>query len=66
MRFILNNIKLTLNFLFIILLVLVFSCSDKEVKPFIGKKIDIHLSSQSMASTDFSINIDEVTQNNNW
>ena len=66
MRFILNNIKLAINFLFIILLVLVFSCSDKEEKPFIGKKIDIHLSSQSMASTDFVINIDEVTQNNNW
>ena len=66
MRFILNNIKLSINFLFIILLVLVFSCSDKEVKPFVGKKIDIHLSSQSMASRDFAINIDEVTQNNYW
>ena len=66
MRFILNNIKLALNFLFIILLVLVFSCSDKEVKPFVGKKIDIHLSSQSMASRDFAIKIDEVTQNNYW
>ena len=66
MRFILNNIKLALNFLFIILLVLVFSCSDKEVKPFVGKKIDIHLSSQSMTSRDFTINIDEVTQNNYW
>ena len=66
MRFILNNIKLALNFLLIFLLVFVFSCSDKEVKPFIGKKIDIHLSSQSMASTNFVINIDEVTQNNYW
>ena len=66
MRFILNNIKLILNFLFINFLILVFSCSDKEVKPFVGKEIDIHLSSQSMASTDFAINIDEVTQNNNW
>ena len=66
MRFILNNIKLALNFLFIILLVLVFSCSDKEVKPFVGKKIDIHLSSQSRALTDFAINIDKVTQNNYW
>ena len=66
MRFILNNIKLALNFLFIILLALVFSCSEKEVKPFVGKKIDIHLSSQSMASRDFAINIDEVTQNNYW
>ena len=58
MRFILNNIKLALNFLFIILLALVFSCSDKEVKPFVGKKIDIHLSSQSMASTNFVMMID--------
>ena len=66
MRFILNNIKLILNFLFTILLVSVFSCSDKEVKPFEGKKIDIHLLSQSMTSTDFVINIDEVTQNNYW
>ena len=66
MKFILNNIKLALNFLFIILPVLVFSCSDKEEKPFVGKKIDIHLSSQSMASKDFAINIDEVTQNNYW
>ena len=66
MRFILNNIKLALNFLFIILLALVFSCSEKEVKPFVGKKIDIHLSSQSMASRDFAINIDEVTQNDYW
>ena len=66
MRFILNNMKIALNFLFIILLALVFSCSDKEVKPFIGKKIDIHLSSQSMASTNFVMNIDDVTQNNYW
>ena len=40
MRFILNNIKLELNFLFIILLFLVSSCSDNGEKPFIGKKID--------------------------
>ena len=66
MRFILNNIKLALNFPFIILLVFVFSCSDKEVKPFSGKKIDIHLSSQSMASNDFVINIDEDIQNDHW
>ncbi len=66
MRFILNNIKLGSNFLLISLLASVFSCSDKDVKPFVGKKIDIHVSSQSMASTDFAINIDEVTQNNFW
>ena len=57
MRFILNNIKLVLKFLFIISFASVFSCSDKDVKPFIGTKIDIHLSSQSMASNDFVINI---------
>ena len=66
MRFILNNIKLALNFLFIILLVLVFSCSDKEVKPFVGKKIDIHLTNQFITSTDFAVNIDEVAQNKYW
>jgi len=66
MRFILNNIKLALNFLFIISLVLVFSCTDKDEKPFVGKKIDIHLSSQTMASADFVIDIDKVTQNNYW
>ena len=66
MRFILNNIKLALNFLFIILLALVFSCSDKGEKPFVGKKIDIYSSSQNMAAKDFAINIDEVTQNNYW
>ena len=66
MRFILNNIKLALNFLFIISLVLVSSCTDKDEKPFVGKKIDIHLSSQTMASADFVIDIDKVTQNNYW
>ena len=66
MRFILNNINLVLKFLSIILLVSVFSCSEKEVKPFVGKKIDIRVSSKSMASTDFAINIDEVIQNNYW
>ena len=64
MRFILNNIKLALNFLIIILLFSVFSCSDKDEKPFVGKKIDIHLSSQTMASADFVIDIDKVTQKN--
>ena len=66
MRFILNNIKLVFNFFFIILFASVFSCSDKEVKPFVGKKIDIHLSSQSMASQKFTINIDKVTNNKYW
>ena len=66
MRFILNDIKLVLKFFFIILFAALFSCSDKEVKPFIGKKIDIHLSSQSMASKNFIINIDKVTKYNYW
>ena len=66
MRFILNNIKLVLKFYFIILFASLFSCSDKEVKPFVGEKIDIHLSSQSMASKNFIINIDKVTKNNYW
>ena len=66
MKFILNNIILVFQFFSISLLLLVFSCSDKEVKPFVGKKIDIFVSSQSMASTNFDINIDEVTQNNYW
>ena len=50
MRFILNNIKLVYKFIFIILFLLVFSCSDKEVKPFVGKKIDIHITNKNMAS----------------
>ena len=66
MRFILNNIKLVLKFTFIISFVSVFSCSDKEVKPFVGKKIDIHLSSQSMTSKNFTINIDKVIENDHW
>ena len=66
MRFILNNIKLVFNFFSIILFASLFSCSDKEVKPFVGKKIDIHLSSQSMTSKNFTINIDKVTKNNYW
>lgn len=62
MRFILNNIKLS----FIVLFLSVFSCSDKEVKPFIGQKIDIHKSSKSMASREFDIKIDGVIRNNYW
>ena len=66
MRFILNNIKFFLKFVFIILFLSFFACSDKEVKPFVGEKIEIHIGSQSMASSDFSINIDGVTKNNYW
>ena len=66
MRFILNNINFFLKLLFTIPLLSVFACTDKEVKPFVGKKIDIYLYSHSMASKDFSINIDGVTKNNYW
>ena len=66
MRFILNNIKLVLNFLFIILLFSVFSCSDKDVKPFTGKKIDLHISSNSMATSSFAIKIDQVIEKKFW
>ncbi len=62
MRFILSNIKLV----FIILFLLVFSCSDKEVKPFVGQKIDIHISGKSKTSRDFNIKIDRVIENNYW
>ena len=66
MRFILNNFRLFSKFLFVILLLLVFSCSDKEVKPFTGKKIDLHISSNSMASKSFTIKIDQVVEKKNW
>ena len=66
MRFILNNIKSVEKFFFTILFLLILSCSDKEVKPFLGKKIDIHESSISKTSRDFSIKIDQVIQNNHW
>ena len=66
MRYILNNIKLVNNFIFIILLLFVFSCSDKEIKPFVGKKIDIHISNTSMASKNFIIEIDQAIKNSYW
>ena len=62
MRFILNNIKL----FFIVLFLSVFSCSDKDVKPFVGQKINIHKSINPMASKDFDIKIDQVVRNNYW
>ena len=62
MRFILNDTKL----IFIALFLSVFSCSDKDIKPFVGQKIDIHKSSKSNASRDFDIKIDQVIRNNYW
>ena len=38
MKFILNNKKLVLKIFYYNFVFLVFSCSDKEVKPFVGKK----------------------------
>ena len=66
MRFILNNKKLVFKLFFVFLFLSVFSCSDKEIKPFSGKKIDIHMSSKSLASKDFNIKIDQVIKNNSW
>ena len=66
MRYILNNIKLVNKFILIILIFLVFSCSDKEIKPFVGKKIDIHISNKYMASKNFVIEIDKPIENSYW
>ena len=66
MRFILNKIKLIHKLFFIILFLSVFSCSDKEVRPFVGKKVDIHISNKSMASKNFVVEIEKVVQNNHW
>ncbi len=66
MRFTLNKTKLGANFFFILLFFSVFSCTDKEVKPFVGKKIDIHFSNKNIASKNFKIKIDRVYVNNFW
>ncbi len=66
MKFILNNIKLIYKFTFIILFLSLFSCSDKDVKPFIGKKIDIHISNRYMASENFIIELSKVIANSYW
>ena len=66
MRFISNNSKVVLKFVFVILFLSIFSCSDKEIKPFVGKKIDIHASSKSEASSAFVIKIDKVFSNYYW
>ena len=44
----------------------VFACSDKEVKPFVGKKIDIRISNKDMTSKNFDIKIDQVIENDHW
>ena len=62
MRFILSKIKLVC----IILFLSVFSCSDKDEKPFVGQKVDIYISSKSNASRDFNIKIDKVIGNDYW
>ena len=55
MRFILIFFKLLLLTLFLS----VFACSDKEVKPFVGKKIDIRISNKDMTTKNFVIKIDQ-------
>ena len=55
MRFISNKIRL----FFIVLFLSVFSCSDKDVKPFVGQKIAVHKSSNIKVSSDFDIKIDQ-------
>ena len=49
-----------------ILFLSVFGCSDKEVKPFLGKKIDIRISNKNMTSKNFVIKIDQVIENDYW
>ena len=66
MRFILNKIKSIHKLFFIILFLSFFSCSDKEVRPFVGKKVDIHISNKSMASKNFVVEIEKVVRNNHW
>ena len=66
MKFIFNNIKLIFKLFFIISFLSVFSCADKENKPFEGKKIDIHKFDKSKASADFVIKIDQPILNNYW
>ncbi len=66
MKFTLNDIKLTFKLFSIILFLSVFSCADKENKPFEGKKIDIYKFDKAKALSDFVINIDKPIQNNYW
>ena len=67
MKSTLSNIKLVKIFFIIILFLSVFSCSDKEVKPFLGEKINIHLSNNNnKASKNFLVKIDQVRENNYW
>ena len=62
MRFILIFFKLLLTTLFLS----VFACSDKEVKPFVGKKIDIRISNKDITTKNFVIKIDQVIENDHW
>ncbi len=64
MKFTLNNIKLF--FISVFILLSVFACSDKDVKPFNGKKIDIYISSKPVVSKNFNVKIDEVVGNSFW
>ena len=66
MRSILNNIKLNFKLFFVILFLSVFSCSDKQLKPFVGEYIDIHTSIKSIASKDFKVQIEQVFGNDYW
>ena len=66
MRFISNNKELALKYFFTILFLFIFSCADEEVRPFIGKTINIHTSNKSMTSSNFTVNINQVTTNDYW
>ena len=61
MRFILIFFKLLLTTLFLS----VFACSDKEVKPFVGKN-RLHISNKDMTTKNFVIKIDQVIENDHW
>ena len=66
MRFISNNKELVLKYFFTILFLFIFSCTDEEVRPFVGKTINIHTSNKSMASSNFTVNLNQVTTNDYW
>ena len=66
MKFILNNKKLLSKSFITILFLFMFSCTDEEIRPFVGKNINIHKLNKSMASSDFIVNINQVTTNDHW
>ena len=66
MRFILNKIKLIHKLFFIILFLSVFSCSDKEVRPFVGKKLTYIYQKNLWLQKTFAVEIEQVVQNNHW